>query len=116
MIPQKTCLFCRIAKKEIASTILYEDEDLVAFKDVSPKAPVHFLIIPKEHLEDHLQLHEKDSGWIGRTHLLANQLAKDLRIDDGFRLVVNCRQRAGQSVDHLHMHVMGGRDFSWPPG
>lgn len=117
MIPEKHCLFCRIANKEVASAILYEDADLVAFKDINPKAPVHLLIIPKKHLDDHLQLHEEDSVWLGQAHLLANRLARDLRIDgDGFRLVVNCREGAGQTVDHLHMHLLGGRAFSWPPG
>lgn len=117
MIPENNCLFCHIAEKKVPSQILYEDGELVAFKDTHPKAPVHLLIIPKKHLEDHLQLNEQDSGWVGRAHLLANRLAKDQSIDaEGFRLVINCREKAGQTVNHLHMHVLGGRSFSWPPG
>ena len=89
----------------------------MAIEDVNPQAPVHLLIIPKKHLEDHLGLSEADSAWMARAHLLANRLAKERKIDEeGFRLVINCRQRGGQTVNHLHMHVMGGRDFHWPPG
>jgi len=112
----KSCLFCRIVKKEIPSAIVYEDAEWVAFKDIHPQAPVHVLIVPKKHFDDHLALKDEDRNWIGGWHALASRLAKDLKIEDGFRLVVNCKERAGQTVNHLHMHLMGGRDFSWPPG
>jgi histidine triad (HIT) family protein len=113
---QDSCIFCGISKKEIPSTMLYEDHDLVAFRDIHPKAPVHFLVVPKKHVEDHLSLDKEDCHWIGKAHLVANQLAKDLNIADGFRIVINCKEKAGQTVEHFHMHVMGGRIFSWPPG
>lgn len=97
--------------------MIHEDDELVAFKDINPQAPVHFLIVPKKHFNDHFNLEEKDSALIGRAHLLANKLAKEMNLgNDGFRLVINCKERAGQTVNHLHVHVLGGRDFHWPPG
>ena len=113
---RENCIFCGIAGKRLAANLIYEDGELVAFKDISPKAPVHFLIVPRKHIDDHLALDETDCGWLGRAHLVANQLAKELGIEDGFRVVLNCREKAGQTVGHLHMHVMGGRNFTWPPG
>ncbi|MCL4513490.1 MAG: histidine triad nucleotide-binding protein [Candidatus Eremiobacteraeota bacterium] len=116
MTDGNSCVFCKIAKKEIQSDILYEDAELAAFRDVNPKAPVHVLVVPKKHLSDHYALEEKDARWVGNAHLLVNRLAKDLEIEDGFRVVINCGEKAGQTVPHFHIHLMGGRDFHWPPG
>jgi histidine triad (HIT) family protein len=116
MASVSTCVFCKIAQKEVQSDVLYEDTDLVAFRDVNPKAPVHILVVPKEHLSDHCALKEKDARWLGNAHILVNHLVKELQIEDGFRLVINCGEKAGQTVPHFHIHLMGGRDFRWPPG
>ena len=112
-----SCLFCRIASGEIPARIAYQDEHIVAFHDLHPQAPVHVLVIPVRHIE-HLQaLTADDAAVMG--HLLARipQLASELGIaEGGYRLVSNCKEQAGQSVWHLHFHLLGGRAMSWPPG
>ncbi len=111
------CLFCGIVKGDIKGSIVYQDNSVVAFKDVNPKAPVHLLIVPRKHISTLLDLQPEDQTLIGDIFSVANQLAKDHGISkDGFRLVVNCGAGAGQSVFHLHFHLLGGRAMTWPPG
>jgi histidine triad (HIT) family protein len=111
----KDCLFCKIAAGEIPSTCLYEDEQVFAFKDIDPKAPVHFLVIPKEHIASAADINKDNSGLVARCFEVISKLAQDLKLD-GFRVVSNCGASAGQSVNHLHFHVLSGRDMTWPPG
>ena len=111
------CLFCQIVAKEVESDIIYEDEKVIAFKDINPQAPVHYLIIPKKHIETILDLAAEDQELIGHLHQVANQLAVEAGIaDDGFRIVNNCKDAGGQTVYHLHFHLLGGRNLQWPPG
>ena len=109
-------VFLKIINKEIAAKIVHEDDLCVAFHDVGPKAPVHVLIIPRKVIATHDDVTTEDREVLGHLHLVAARLAKQLGLTDGYRLVINCRERAGQTVPHLHMHLLGGRDFRWPPG
>ncbi len=109
-------LFLKIIRKEIPARIVHEDDRCLAFHDVSPQAPVHVLIIPRKVIPTHDAITPEDRELIGHLHLVAAQLAKQLGVSDGYRLVINCRERAGQTVPHLHMHLLGGRDLTWPPG
>ena len=112
------CIFCKIAKKEIPSTVVYEDEQVIAFKDLEPQAPVHVLVIPKKHVESVLALQAEDKELMG--HILCDvmpRLAKDLGVDaKGFRVVANIGEDGNQTVKHLHFHLLGGRSMQWPPG
>ena len=112
------CIFCKIAAKEIPSSLVYEDEQVVAFKDLEPQAPVHVLVIPKKHVESVLALAEEDKGLV--SHILVDvipQLAQKLGIaEKGFRVVANTGEEGGQTVKHLHFHLLGGRSMQWPPG
>jgi histidine triad (HIT) family protein len=111
------CLFCGIADGKIKANLVYQDEALLAFKDILPKAPVHILIIPRKHIVSVLDIDTNDSGVIGRIFQVASQLAREQGIaDSGFRVVVNSGADAGQSVFHLHYHLLGGRRMTWPPG
>jgi histidine triad (HIT) family protein len=111
------CPFCRIGVVEDKSRLLYEDEQILAFKDINPQAPLHILIIPKRHIGTLLDLREGDIELAGRLLLVTNQMAKDMGIDrSGFRIVVNCNHHGGQTIDHLHLHLLGGRKMEWPPG
>ena len=111
------CIFCKIAGKQIPGKIVYEDELVVAFEDVEPKAPVHILIIPREHIPTVLELTPAHKEALFRMHEAAIKIAKERNIDSrGFRLVMNTNAEAGQSVFHIHMHLLGGRHLSWPPG
>lgn len=111
------CLFCKIASGEIPAEIAFEDKKVIAFEDVNPQAPVHIVIIPKKHIPTILDLTDADQELVGYMHTVANQIATEKSLDkDGFRLVTNCKQSAGQTVFHLHIHLLGGRDFRWPPG
>ena len=110
------CLFCKIVKKELPSEIVYEDDDMLAFRDIKPQAPVHVLIIPKRHIETLADLTEDDEDIIGHAMFVASRVARDLGIGEGFRVVANCGKEAGQSVFHIHMHLLGGRSLGWPPG
>lgn len=111
------CIFCKIVKREIPSDIIYEDEEVVAFRDINPKAPVHILIIPKEHIPTLFDIREEDSSLIGHLHIVASRIAKDEGLEEsGFRVVFNCKRDAGQEVFHIHLHLLGGRRFNWPPG
>ncbi|MCG7586931.1 histidine triad nucleotide-binding protein [Photobacterium sp. OFAV2-7] len=111
------CIFCKIASKEIPSTLLYEDEQIVAFNDNAPQAPTHVLLVPHQHIETINDLGKQDSALIGHMILTATQLAKDLSLaEDGYRLVWNCNRQGGQAVYHIHLHLLGGRNMHWPPG
>jgi histidine triad (HIT) family protein len=111
------CLFCGVVKGDVKGNIVYQDNSVVAFKDINPKAPVHLLIVPRKHIATLLDLQQEDKGLIGDIFSVANQLAKDQGIaKEGFRLVVNCGAGAGQSVFHIHFHLLGGRHMTWPPG
>ena len=109
-------LFLKIINKEIPAKIVHEDDLCLAFHDVNPQAPVHVLIIPKKVIRTHADLTAGDEAVLGHLHVTAVKIAKDLGLTDGYRLVINCDERAGQTVPHLHMHLLGGREFSWPPG
>ena len=111
------CLFCGIIEGRIKGHIVHRDERIVAFWDVRPQAPVHILIVPIKHIETLSDLQEKDHELVGAIHGVANRLAKQEGVaKDGYRVVVNCGANAGQSVFHVHFHLLGGRQFSWPPG
>ncbi|HHV45679.1 MAG TPA: histidine triad nucleotide-binding protein [Tissierellia bacterium] len=113
----KDCIFCKIASKEIPSSIVYEDDRIIAFKDIEPQAPVHILIVPKEHIKSANELDETNIELIDHIFLIIRKLAEDLGInEDGYRVVNNCGEYGGQSVSHIHFHLLGGRKFSWPPG
>jgi len=111
------CLFCKIINKEIEANIVYEDKDILAFEDIHPQAPVHILIIPKQHIEKISDLDEQKKDIVSNLILTANNLARDNKIDkQGYRLVFNCGADAGQLVFHIHLHLLGGRKMAWPPG
>lgn len=111
------CLFCAIVRKEIPSAIVYEDDDLIAFKDIQPQAPIHILVIPKKHISGAMDITAEDEHIVGKIVALSKQLAERFSVSEcGFRLVVNSGVDAGQAVDHLHFHFLGGRKFDWPPG
>jgi histidine triad (HIT) family protein len=109
------CLFCKIAAGEIPSKKIYEDDELFAFYDIAPQAPVHFLVIPKKHIPNIMEA--DDSNLLGRLNLRAAALAAQLGLEErGARFVINCKEDGAQSVPHLHLHVLGGRQLGWPPG
>jgi len=111
------CLFCRIAKKEIPAQVLYEDRLVMAFADINPQAPVHALIIPKAHFETLNDVSAEEEQLLGHVVLAATKVAGEQGLrDQGYRLVANCLESAGQSVFHVHFHLLGGRSFAWPPG
>ena len=110
-------IFDKIISKEIPSDIVYENNHYLAFKDINPQAPVHVLIIPKKRIPTINDLEENDNLVVGELILIAKQLAKSLEIDqEGYRLVFNCNEYGGQTVFHIHLHLLGGRPFNWPPG
>jgi histidine triad (HIT) family protein len=110
------CLFCKIGAKQIPSKIVYEDADLFAFEDISPQAPTHILLCPKKHFVSLDDAAPEDGAVIGKLHLVAAQLARERNLLDGYRTLINNGRGAGQSVFHLHLHLLGGRQFRWPPG
>ncbi|MCL2723043.1 MAG: histidine triad nucleotide-binding protein [Polyangiaceae bacterium] len=111
------CLFCNILEKKIPASIVYEDEHAVAFRDVRPIAPTHVLVVPRKHIAGIRDLSAADATTIGQVFLAARQVAKQEGLEEhGYRLVVNDGDAAGQTVHHIHVHVLGGRDFTWPPG
>ena len=111
------CLFCRIARREIETEVLFEDDHVLAFPDVNPQAPVHVLLIPKEHIATTDDFRAEHGDLLAGLMLAAAKVGRDQGLDrDGYRLVMNCREGAGQSVFHVHMHLLGGRRMSWPPG
>ena len=111
------CIFCRIAKQEIPATVVYEDESVIAFKDLSPQAPVHILIIPKKHVASLMEERAEDSQTL--PHIMGEvvpKLANEQQLSAGFRVVINTGEEGGQTVNHLHFHLLGGRSMQWPPG
>jgi histidine triad (HIT) family protein len=111
------CLFCGIVEGRVKGDVVYRDESVVAFRDIRPRAPVHILIVPRKHIATILDLGANDQAVIGQIFVVAAKLAREQGIaESGFRLVVNSGADAGQSVFHLHFHLLGGRPFGWPPG
>jgi histidine triad (HIT) family protein len=110
------CLFCKIVKGEIPSTLIYEDEKVAAFEDINPQAPVHFLVIPKEHIQSAAHIDEYNKELIGHVFFIASRIAKDKGLDTGYRIVNNCGIDGGQTVEHIHFHILGKRKMLWPPG
>lgn len=111
------CLFCKIVEKKIPADIVYESENIIAFKDIEPKAPIHCLIIPKKHISTINDIDGSNSNIIGLMYEAAAQLARTLNVDkDGYRVVMNCNSNGGQTVYHVHLHFLAGRRLSWPPG
>ena len=111
------CLFCKIINGEIPSEKVYEDDYVYAFNDISPTAPVHVLIVPKKHISTLNDIEENDAELIGRIYLAAKKIAKEKGIaEDGYRVVTNCNKMAGQTVFHIHFHLIGGRELGWPAG
>lgn len=111
------CLFCKIARGETPSKKVYEDEELFAFYDIAPKAPLHFLVIPKKHIANLMELSEEDANLVGSLVFKAQELARSLGCGErGARFVFNCKADGGQTVNHVHLHVLGGRAMDWPPG
>ena len=112
-----SCIFCKIAKKEIGTSIEYEDESIIAFNDKDPKAPIHVLIIPKEHIGKVNDISVDTMKLIGKMVIAAKEIAQKRGVfESGYRLVMNCGKDGGQLIEHLHMHLLGGRQLCWPPG
>jgi len=112
-----SCLFCNIIEKKIPGDIVFEDEHTLAFRDIRPVAPTHVLVVPKRHIAYVHELEEADAASVGRALITARKVADQLGLTAaGYRLVINDGDAAGQTVHHIHVHVLGGRDFSWPPG
>ncbi len=112
----KDNIFKKIIDRQMPANIVYEDDRCVAFSDINPQAPVHVLIVPRRVIVTHADIAETDRELLGHLHIVAAKLAAQLGLSDGYRLVLNCKERAGQTVPHLHMHLLGGRDMHWPPG
>ena len=111
----ENCLFCKIIRGEIPAAKLYEDDEILAFRDIAPQAPVHFLVIPKKHISGPAAVSEEDEHVVGKMMRVGSELARQEGISH-FRVVYNNGAQAGQTVFHLHMHILGGRDMTWPPG
>lgn len=104
------CIFCKIINKEIPSNIVYEDEEILAFKDIAPQAPIHIVVIPKKHIEKITQINKEDEKIIGRIYSVINKIAEEQGIaDEGFRVIINCGENGGQEVKHIHFHLLGGK-------
>ncbi len=113
----ENCIFCKIIKGEIPSKKVYEDDKVLAFYDISPEAPTHFLVIPKEHIKSANEVNEKNCEIVAHIFVVINKIARELGIDkSGYRIVNNCGEDGGQTVGHMHFHVLGGRELQWPPG
>lgn len=111
------CVFCKIINKEIPAKIAYEDDQVIAFHDINPQAPIHLLIVPKKHIPSIMDIDQENSELLKGIVRVAQELAKENKIDEkGFRLVVNTGEEGGQTVQHLHFHLLGGRFLTWPPG
>lgn len=111
------CLFCGIINREIDSQIIYEDKEVVGFKDINPQAPIHYLFVPRKHIETLNDISEKDAEVFGKIFVRIKEVAAKENVEkEGYRIVVNCNKGAGQAVFHVHVHLLGGRRFTWPPG
>lgn len=117
MAANDKCLFCRIAAGEISAKKVHEDDDVVAFHDINPQAPTHVLVIPRHHIATLDALTDADTATIGTAMVKASRIARELRLEqDGYRVVINNGEGAGQTVFHIHIHLLGGRRLGWPPG
>jgi len=113
----QSCIFCKIARKETPARIVFETESLIAFQDIQPQAPVHIVIVPRSHIDTLSHARQEHKELLGELLLAAQSIARDLKVDQGgYRTVINCNKDAGQEVFHLHVHLLAGRRFSWPPG
>jgi len=111
------CLFCKMVTREIKADIVFEDNDVLAFRDINPQAPLHVLIVPKQHISTLNDLQDADEALVGKLYLAAKKIAADNGVaDEGYRTVMNCNEAAGQTVFHIHLHLLGGRQLGWPPG
>jgi histidine triad (HIT) family protein len=110
------CLFCRIGRKEIPAKLVYEDAEIFAFEDIHPQAPTHILLCPRKHIVSLTDAAAQDAALLGRLQLIAAQIAGERKLTGGYRTVINNGEGAGQSVSHIHLHLLGGRNFRWPPG
>lgn len=111
------CIFCKIISNEIPSKKVYEDDNILAFYDIAPQAPTHVIIIPKVHIKSMNEVTDEHKALLGHIHLSIKKIAKELGLsDEGYRIVNNCGKLGGQTVDHLHFHLLGGRGLQWPPG
>lgn len=111
------CLFCKILAGDIPADIIYESDTAIAFRDINPQAPTHVLIIPRQHIATINEISDDDQALVGSLYTAAREIAAAEGIaDDGYRAVMNCNEGAGQTVFHIHLHLLGGRGFSWPPG
>jgi len=115
--PDTNCIFCKIAHREIPTPLVFESEHVVAFRDLHPQAPTHVLIIPRRHISSITKVEEADQSLLGELLLAAKKVAASLNLDtDGYRLNLNVGYHGGQTVEHIHLHLLGGRRFDWPPG
>ncbi|WP_053957571.1 histidine triad nucleotide-binding protein [Inediibacterium massiliense] len=110
------CIFCKIISKQIPSKIVYEDDSVISFYDIDPQAPVHIVIVPKKHIKSLDHIIDEDQDLIGHIFLCAKKIAGELGLKDGYRIINNCGKLGGQTVDHIHFHLLGGRELQWPPG
>jgi histidine triad (HIT) family protein len=114
---ERDCLFCRIVDRSLPADIVYENDTLVAFRDIQPQAPTHILLIPRRHVATMNDLQDGDDSLVGELFMRAARIAADEGLaEDGYRVVMNCNEAAGQSVFHIHLHLLGGRRMTWPPG
>jgi histidine triad (HIT) family protein len=111
-----SCLFCKIASGEIPSTAVYQDDRAYAFADINPRAPVHVLIVPREHIDSLAEASADEGALLGHLFWVAAEIARNKGLAKGYRVVVNTGEDGGQTVDHLHLHLLGGRQMTWPPG
>ena len=117
MTSSSDCLFCKIVAGKVNADIVHENDSVIAFRDINPQAPTHVLIIPRNHVATINDLSESDAGDVGRMFLAAKEVARTEGLDErGYRVVMNCMEGAGQSVFHIHLHLLGGRPLRWPPG
>ena len=111
------CPFCKISNKEIPADIIFEDRNIIAFRDINPQAPIHIVIIPKKHVETFMDISENDKDWWIKIPQTAQAIAQQEGIEEtGFRLILNCGDNGGQEISHIHFHLLGGRKMTWPPG
>ena len=110
------CIFCKIINKEIESKIVYEDDKCVAFEDINPQAPVHILVVPRKHISALREVDDEDRELLGHVLKVASKIALEKGLEKGYRIVVNDGKEAGQTVFHIHFHLLGGREMGWPPG
>lgn len=111
-----TCLFCQFATKAIPTNLVYEDEHVLAFHDIKPQAPTHIILIPKKHVATINDAETTEKELLGHLVLTAKKIAANLKLEKGYRLVMNCNENGGQTVFHIHLHLLGGRQMTWPPG